>query len=236
MQRYFGQIEALDDIGEVLMYSRNMCNSKGILRQSYHFTPIFDEPNSMNTVVYSDGFSSEWLELYDQSDFRLSDPIPARTMEYGRLLTWKEAMAYAPNSPENEAYFAAMREHGLEHGFGIPLYGPRGRNSYASFDFGRAISADDNASLGMIRSLSQAGHQRICVLIDEATSGPELSERETEVMGWIARGKSMSTIATILELSPDTVKTYAKRIYAKLGASDRVGATVKALKLGLVHA
>ena len=31
------------------------------------------------------------------------------------------------------------------------------------------------------------------------------------------------------------VKTYSKRIYAKLDATDRVDAVVKALKLGLVN-
>ena len=36
-------------------------------------------------------------------------------------------------------------------------------------------------------------------------------------------------------VSPHTVKTYAKRVYAKLDATDRVGAVVKALKMGLVN-
>ena len=35
----------------------------------------------------------------------------------------------------------------------------------------------------------------------------------------------------ILDLSPDTVKTYSKRIYVKLDVTDRVGAVVKALRL-----
>ncbi len=234
MQKYFGQIERLDDLWDVYRYICGVCDEQGAIRTSYHFSPIFSAPNSIRTDVYANGYSDEWLKLYDKEDFRQSDPIPARTMKHGALLKWSDAMVMEPNTPENEAYFAAMREHGLVHGFGLPLYGPRGRNSYASFDFGKPVEEVDSVALGIVRGASQAAHQRICVLLDATRTTPELSGREREVLEWIARGKSTSSIATILELSPETVKTYAKRIYEKLGTSDRVGATVKALKLGLI--
>jgi len=236
MQKYFGEIEQLNDFSEVHKYIRDVCQEQGAVRTSYHFSPIFDDPNSIRTDVYADGYSKEWLDLYDRADFRLADPIPKRTLDHGTLLTWTDAMGMGPNTPENEAYFEAMREFGLVHGFGVPLYGPRGRNSYASFDFDQPIDQIDDKRLGIVRSAAQASHQRICVLLDALHEAPELSGREREVMSWIARGKSISSIATILELSPDTVKTYSKRVYNKLGTSDRVGATVKALKLGLIKA
>ena len=44
-----------------------------------------------------------------------------------------------------------------------------------------------------------------------------LSARETEVMEHIARGDTVPRIATELEVSENTVRTHAKRIYAKLG-------------------
>lgn len=234
MQRFFDQIDTLGDIGAVLTFAREVCWENSVKRMSYHVTPLFGEPNSLSTGVYADGFSEEWLECYDREDFRLSDPIPTRVMEHGAMMTWQDAMEAGENTPENEAYFAAMRKYDLIHGFGIPLFGPRGRDAYASFDFDRPVAEVDNEKLGVVRSVSQAGHQRICVLLDQMSDVPALSEREVEVLTWAARGKSMSSIATILDLSPDTVKTYAKRIYAKLDVSDRVGAVVKALRLGLV--
>ncbi|MEM8726493.1 MAG: LuxR C-terminal-related transcriptional regulator [Pseudomonadota bacterium] len=227
-------IETLEDIGEVLWYAVAVCREQGVIRQSYHFTPPFDSPVSERTVVHADGFEREWLTLYDQADFRRCDPIPERTMTFGAMLTWQDAMQIAPNTADNERYFEAMRQHGLIHGFGLPLFGPRGRDAYASFDFGCPVSEVPDPQLGVVRSVPQAAHQRVCVLLERSRDRPELSEREQEVLSWIVKGKSLSAIATILGLSPDTVKTYAKRIYAKLDASERVGAVVKALKLGLV--
>lgn len=234
MQRYYEHIEALDDVSEVLLYAVKVCEEQGVVRQSYHFTPIFDAPTSQRTVVHATGFDPKWLELYEDSDFRSKDPIPERVMRHGQMLTWKDAKTIAPNSPENEEFFKALEEHGLTHGFGVPLFGPRGRDAYASFDFGHPVSYVSEDRLGIVRSVPQAAHQRVCVLLDATRSMPDLSDREKEVLRWIVRGKSISAIAGILEISPDTVKTYAKRIYAKLGTSDRVGAVVKALKLGLV--
>ncbi|MCK0128447.1 LuxR family transcriptional regulator [Erythrobacter sp. F6033] len=236
MQGYFGKIEALIDVGEVLWYAVGVCEELGVVRQSYHFTPLFDSPTSERTVVHAHGFDREWLEFYSESDFRKSDPIPARVMAFGAMLTWEEAKKIAPNTPENEVFFDAMRKYGLIHGFGVPLFGPRSRNAYASFDFGYPIDRVPEKTLGIIRSVSQAAHQRVCVLLESTREKVELSQREQEVLEWLVRGKSLSVIGDILDLSPDTVKTYAKRIYAKLGSVDRVGAVVKALKLGLVTA
>ena len=150
------------------------------------------------------------------------------------MLLWRDARMAAPNTPENAEYFAAMDEYGLVHGFGVPLFGPHGRDAYASFDFDRPVEEIDSTALGIVRSVPQAAHQRVCVLLESSKERPDLSEREIEVLGWMAQGKSHTVIADILDLSPDTVKTYSKRIYAKLEASDRVGAVVKALKFGLL--
>ncbi|MEM7700855.1 MAG: LuxR C-terminal-related transcriptional regulator [Pseudomonadota bacterium] len=235
MQRHFGAIEALNDIGKVLLYSSKVCLEQGTVRQSYHLTPQFDAPNSMRVTVFARGFRKQWLKRYEKSDFRLSDPIPERVMRYGAMLTWAEAREMGPNTVENEAYFDAMDAEGLIHGFGLPLFGPNSRNAFAAFDFGKPLEDISNEALGIVRAVPQAAHQRVCVLLEAMHDAPELSERETEVLQWVARGKSFASIADILEISRDTVKTYAKRIYAKLDVSDRVGATVAALKLGLVR-
>lgn len=234
MAHFVGQIDALTEISDVLSFVRDACIEQGVVRMSYHVTPIFAEPNSVCTAVYAYGFSKEWLSLYETSDFRSSDPIPGRVMRHGAPMRWKDAMKAGENTWENLEYFAAMADHGLDHGFGMPLFGPRGRDAYAGFDFGKPLDEVPGERVSTVRSLSQAGHQRVSWLIDQSDQVPRLSERELEVLSWVAKGKSTTSIASILALSPDTVKTYAKRIYSKLDASDRVGAVVKALRLGLV--
>ena len=55
-----------------------------------------------------------------------------------------------------------------------------------------------------------------------------LSAREHEVLGLIAKGYSNQSIADQLFISLHTVKTHARKINAKLGAKSRTQAIVKA--------
>ena len=61
-----------------------------------------------------------------------------------------------------------------------------------------------------------------------------ISARELEVLREIAAGHSNKEIARRLEVSPNTVKTHAARLFEKLGAKRRVDVVNKARELGLL--
>ncbi|WP_329083341.1 response regulator transcription factor [Streptosporangium sp. NBC_01469] len=63
----------------------------------------------------------------------------------------------------------------------------------------------------------------------------DITERETEVLALIARGRSNQEIAKDLMLSEQTVKTHVGRIFAKLNLRDRAQAIVHAYETGLVR-
>ncbi|HEV3479162.1 MAG TPA: response regulator transcription factor [Gaiellaceae bacterium] len=64
--------------------------------------------------------------------------------------------------------------------------------------------------------------------------GPELSERENEVLRLIANGKDNADIAQELHISPKTVKNHISNILMKLQIENRIQAAVYAVRRGLV--
>jgi two-component system nitrate/nitrite response regulator NarL len=64
---------------------------------------------------------------------------------------------------------------------------------------------------------------------------PALSQREREILGLIAAGKTVREIARELFLSVSTVKTHVQHLYEKLGVSDRAAAVAEAMRHGLIE-
>jgi DNA-binding NarL/FixJ family response regulator len=64
---------------------------------------------------------------------------------------------------------------------------------------------------------------------------PDLSDRELEVLGLMARGLANKAIAARIGRSDETIKAHVKSIFAKLGVHDRTEAVTAALSRGLLH-
>jgi DNA-binding NarL/FixJ family response regulator len=65
-----------------------------------------------------------------------------------------------------------------------------------------------------------------------ASSFPELTEREREVLGLLAQGYTNAAIGERLMLSTKTVRNYVSSIFAKLQVADRAEAIIRARDAG----
>jgi len=61
----------------------------------------------------------------------------------------------------------------------------------------------------------------------------QLTDREREIVAWVATGRSNDEIAAELVVSPATVRTHVSRAMVKLGARDRAQLVVFAVQSGL---
>ena len=81
--------------------------------------------------------------------------------------------------------------------------------------------------------LGAAGHATILPNIARPAG---LTEREIDVLRFLARGRSNKEAARELGVSPKTVGTHVEHIYAKAGVTTRAGATVFAMEHNLLRA
>ena len=64
--------------------------------------------------------------------------------------------------------------------------------------------------------------------------GAQLTERELQVLTGMSQGKSNAQIGRELFLSEDTVKTHARRLFRKMGVTDRAQAVASGFRRGFV--
>jgi DNA-binding CsgD family transcriptional regulator len=88
----------------------------------------------------------------------------------------------------------------------------------------RAVPRDADAILLLLREVERHKSKGIALLLG-------LTPRETEVLHWLAEGKSSSGIGIILGISPRTVDKHLERIYPKLGVENRQSAIIRVLEV-----
>jgi DNA-binding NarL/FixJ family response regulator len=76
--------------------------------------------------------------------------------------------------------------------------------------------------------LAEAMHRKL------NPTGPQLTRREREVLGLLAEGLGVSSIARKLYISESTTKTHVSKLYDKLGAGNRAQAIMAAVRAGLL--
>lgn len=118
----------------------------------------------------------------------------------------------------------------------FPVHGPGGRNGCFSLIYNDAEGVELEQKMRVLQWACQNAHQLFCKLhLSSSNNIPTLTAREAEILSWVARGKSNSVIAQILGISPHTVNTYMRRLFLKLGTSDRTSVSLIGINNGLIE-
>ncbi len=63
----------------------------------------------------------------------------------------------------------------------------------------------------------------------------KLTRRERDVLHWLAKGKTVEDVSSLMHISKCTVRTYIQRTLRKLDVSNRTHAVTRALRFGLIE-
>lgn len=130
----------------------------------------------------------------------------------------------------NAKFAANIQKHmaavGLQDEYMIPVYGPYKIEGCMCFGFSQDISTLSAETRCALEVLAAASHVKTVSCFHEKLQIIQLSSRETEVLQWLALGKSIIEISMILGIKPATIDTYTRRMYRKLGVHNKVGAVL----------
>lgn len=206
-------------------------------RVSYiHFPPL-GATDARDIRIWSDGFPDALVARYIEERMYRYNPILATARAELEPVYWIDVEEIAVLNPQEEAFVAAFRAANMGYGVGIPVYGPSGRDGHCGLGFVDGVVRLQPDVLRSFQWVCELGHLRYCaLLLQDLGPLPRLSQREREVLSWVARGKSNGLIGDILGISPHTVDAHMRRICLKLGVSDRISAAVRGIGVGLIHA
>lgn len=199
----------------------------------YFVAPVVAD-RRVGRVFWNVGFPKEWETDYKQSG-RWIDPLPNLALNRGDAFRWSDARKIACLDQCGATYLRKLHDTGMGEGVAVHCTGPYARSGFVGVGLPRNPALLDDAIVRQVQVAAQLCFHRYCDLVGAFREEvPDLSQRELDVIRWIGEGKSNAVIAEILGISKNSVDSYVKRIFAKLGVSDRTTAAVRAVSLGLI--
>jgi DNA-binding NarL/FixJ family response regulator len=94
------------------------------------------------------------------------------------------------------------------------------------------VEAIEAVSAGEIVISDQRGRAASAPGLDWPGRREGITDRESEILALITQGKSNAEIAHVTHLSPNTIKSYIRSVYRKIGATSRVEAVLYGVRHG----
>lgn len=181
-------------------------------------------PNIFNT------YPDDWQKTYLEKDYARLDPVLHAALTHTSGFTWENLEATSSYTPAQTRFMNEAADAGLNNGIAVPM---RALKAIGGVGLA-ATTAHDGAyaHLDLISALCTQFYLSYRRLYARPMPTVNLSPRETEVLTWIAAGKTDEEIAVILGISRNTVDTHLRSIFRKLDATNRVSAVVTGLTQG----
>jgi len=212
-------------------YLTRICDNMDIEYASYaSANPVSGKVAAFTT------YPDAWKNHYMEQGLHLSDPTLHTASRSIAPVDWSRL-------DQTEAFtkiFSQAHDFGIpDVGMTIPIRGPFGETGL--FSVSSSISAKDWARQKrlIVAELQLAAvymHDRVMKsdsLLD-ILRYPALSQREIEILQWVASGKTQQDIGDILSISPRTVEVHLRSSREKLNSLSTPQAVGRAISMGLI--
>lgn len=181
-------------------------------------------------------YHADWVTHYMTRGFHRIDPTIHISRKAIAPVDWDRL----ERTTHFRTVFAEAPDFGMsERGLTVPVRGPYG--DIGLFSVTRKCASADWQALRkhVIGNLQMAAvhmHDNVMSsnLSVSALCLPSLSQREREILQWVAEGKSQQDIGDILAISHRTVEVHLRSARSKLGALSTPQAIGRAVGLGIV--
>ncbi len=189
------------------------------------------EDELIDELFFVHGDWAEGRSAQERDAYLLHCPVTRHILELDEPFFWSKSPS---EDPERMTYriVRGVRDLGQVNGMQVPVFGRNGLEGAVSF-------AGERLDLNAGCKLAAQAFCPILFFALKRLRGPvpardaqALSEREREVLQWIALGKQQAEVAAILMISERTVENHLRAARRRLGAASTAQAVARALRLG----
>lgn len=178
-----------------------------------------------------------WIDLY-LSKLLYQDPLADRMLAQINPLIWNYN-SHDEAIRSSKVMYEALRDYEFKNIVCVPchsIYGGIGGMRYSNYGQPALTTSDIENGIPLLITLTYYLFEIVSMMIDkDINRSISLTRRECQVLQWAAKSKTSWEISEILKISENTVLTYFKRAFTKLGVSTRQHAIAKAVSLRLIE-
>ena len=195
----------------------------------------FPFPVSSPRIVMLSDYPADWQTRYREQRFWEVDPTVHHGAQSLLPLVWSDEVF--ASTPE---FWEEARSFGLEVGWAQSSRDASGIAGLLSLSRSGEPLTDQELSTKELTMtwLAQVAHLGMaqCLMTKMLPENEvQLTERELATLRWTGDGKTSEEISDIMGISVSTVNFHIRNAVDKLGAANKLAATVKAAMLGLLY-
>ena len=230
----YGLIESLLDAKTdepVLDAMRTVARDNGYS----HFIISGLPPRGVNVepFVLAADWPAEWFARYFGRDYTQFDPVARNCFTTTLPFFWNEA----PYDHESDTYAQRVMDEasdiGLKAGFCVPVHTQDGVEGCVSFGGAEQdLNPETRLSMHLISIYAHGALRKL--RRPTLVNAPSLTERQKEVLKWVAQGKSYGDVGEVMDISRRTVIEHMQLAQKALGTTNGVHTLAEAIRYGLI--
>ncbi|WP_186116448.1 autoinducer binding domain-containing protein [Burkholderia gladioli] len=183
------------------------------------------QPGTQPVVEIFDTYPAGWMAHYQARNYIEVDPTVRDGAMSPNMIIWPDV-----DTAEDPSLWRDARDFGMSVGVA--------QSAWAARRSDRLTPAEINSLTLQANWLANLSHSlmgKFLVPKLSPVASVTLTKREREVLSWTSEGRTASEIGEQLNISERTVTFHINNILAKLGATNKVQAVVKAIGMGLIE-
>ncbi|NRB40595.1 MAG: autoinducer binding domain-containing protein [Pseudomonadales bacterium] len=219
-------IQCIDDVKDLESDISSLIGSSGLILGGRIKDPV---DKSVQDFISTTRIRQDWLELYQEKNLQLIDPVVNASLSSNNLVNWSDC--YNSHTPAFKEFESLADDHNLMNGASL------------SMDHSNSLVISTITSLIFDQAPDQRQLELVSFIAPMLNSAigkrhfwpkPKLTDKQLEVLNWMKEGKNSWEISIIMGIKEGTVKFHVTNIMHILGANNRTQAVAIAISLGVI--